>query len=213
MSAMKSNPSRRCLTAVALAVSIHFGGCAAPPPIRLHSLLSIDSPARASPSLRPGFAYTLTAVSVPPQVDQPQWLIRNPDGTLSLLEQERWAAPLRSELQSALLDRWINSWGGRSAATSSASDSAWRVTLDVMRWEAWPGREVRLESRWSATSGAFALNCRSVIREAASSSSKSAVLALADSQRRAVIRLADEVASRIDAVQKGEPGGCADVPT
>ena len=210
---MKSTLSRRCLTAAALAVSIHFGGCAAPPPIRLHSLLSIDSPARASPALRPGFAYTLTAVSVPPQVDQPQWLIRNPDGTLSLLEQERWAAPLRSELQSALLDRWINSWGGRSAATSSASDSAWRVTLDVMRWEAWPGREVRLESRWSATSGAFALNCRSVIREAASSSSKSAVLALADSQRRAVIRLADEVASGIDAVQKGEPGGCADVPT
>ena len=211
MSAMKLTSTRRCLTAVALALSIHFGGCAAPPPIRLHSLLSIDSRARASSALLPGFAYTLTAVSVPPQVDQPQWLVRNADGTLSLLEQERWAAPLRSELQSALLDRWISSWGGRSAAASPASDNAWRVTLDVMRWEAWPGREVRLESRWSATSGAFALNCRSVIREAASGGNKSTVLALADSQRRAVIRLADEVASRIDAAQKGEPVRCADV--
>jgi uncharacterized protein len=183
--------------------------CAATPPNRFHSLLTMDSTPRAL-AVVPGFAVTLSTVSVPLQVDQPQWLVRNADGSLSMLEQERWVAPLRGELQAALLDRWAIGWGGRPVVAGS-KESAWRVTVDVMRWDALPGREVRLESRWSATSGASTLSCRSVIREAAAVGNGSLLLALADSHRRAVSRLADEVASRITEVQKGEPALCADV--
>ncbi len=209
---MKLKLSRSSLVTLAAAITAVFGlqliGCAAAPTIRFHSLLNIESSARALPVV-PGFAVNLAAVSVPPQVDQPQWLVRNADGSLSLLEQERWVAPLRGELQGALLDRWASGWGGRPVVAGS-KESSWRVTVDVTRWEAVPGREVRLESRWTATSGTSTLTCRSAISEAARSDDGSLLLALAASHRRAVSRLADEVASRITEVQKSEAARCAD---
>jgi uncharacterized protein len=206
---MKLNLSRSVMAASAVAFIFQLIACAAIPTTRFHSLLAIESSPRAAPSV-PGFAVSLAAVSVPPQVDQPQWLVRNPDGTLSLLEQERWVAPLRSELQGALLDRWAKGWGGRPAV-AGVKETSWRVTVDVTRWEALPGREVRLESRWSAASGPMVLTCRSVIQEAALNDGSAPILALASSHRRAVVRLADEVASRITEIQKGEPARCADV--
>jgi uncharacterized protein len=206
---MRLTLSRRCFTALAAVISLQLLGCAATPTIRFHSLLALESTARKL-AVVPGFAVTLATVTVPPQVDQPQWLLRNADGTLSLLEQERWVAPLRGELQSALLDRWTNSWGARAPVAPGVKETAWRVTVDVTRWEAVPGREVRLESRWSATSGALVLACRSVVQEATVNDGSSAILALAASQRRAVVRLADEVASRITEIQKGEPARCAE---
>lgn len=206
---MKLNLSRSVVAAITAALGLQLMGCAATPPTRFHSLLVIDSSARAMPST-PVFAVSLAAVSVPPQVDQPQWLVRNPDGTLSLLEHERWVAPLRGELQGALLDQWAKGWGGHQVVAGSKA-ATWRVTVDVTRWEAVPGREVRLESRWSAASGPSILSCRAVIREAVRSEDGALLLALAASHRRAVVRLADEVASRIADVQKGEPARCADV--
>jgi len=213
---MKLTLSRQWRAACTAVVSLHLMACATTPPIRFHSLLALDGKARAMPAVSgsgPGLTFTLAAVTLPPQLDQPQWLLRNADGTLSLLEQERWVAPLRAELQSALWDRWANAWGARAPSTTGRKESLWRVTVDVTRWDAVPGREVRLETRWSATSGALALSCRSVIQEATSLDVSSPVLALAAGHRRAVVRLADEVAGRIADIQKGQPARCAELPT
>ncbi len=199
------------IAAAVACVSLQLQGCAAAPAVRFHSLLALDGPARAT-SLTSGFAVTSATVTVPPQVDQPQWLLRNVDGTLSLLEQERWVAPLRGELQSALLDRWVSAWGARAPEASASKENTWRVTVDVTRWEAAPGREVRLESRWSASSASTVLTCRSFIQEATVNDGGSAILALASSHRRAVIRLADEVASRLTEIQKSGIARCADLP-
>ncbi len=213
--------------AASVAVSLVFGlaGCASTPPVRFHSLLPVDDAATRSAAAGSGFTVTLGPVSVPPQVDQPQWLVRAPDGSLSLLEQERWAAPLRSELRSALLDRWVTGWGAveapltlafASAASSAspASPSNWRVVVDVTRFESFPGREVRLDSRWSASAGqrdTATIGCRSVIRESVGEG----MLALAAGHRSAVARLADEIAQQVKALQRGESGRCttpADAP-
>ena len=191
--------------------------CAAAPPVRFHSLLPVDAAAR-DPSAGTGFVVTLAPVSVPPQVDQPQWLLRVGDGTLTLLEQERWASPLRSELRAALLDRWVSRWGatealpaapaGVASAATPAASAGWRVVVDVTRFESLPGREARLESRWSARSGqagASSVSCRSVIRESVGEG----MLALAEGHRRAVAQLADEVARHLAALQRGESPACA----
>ena len=213
------NPICRASTAsLSVAVSVTMAAilaaCASAPPVRFHSLLPVDSvQSPAAPAA--GFSVSLAPVAVPPQVDQPQWLVRSADGTLSLLEQERWAAPLRSELRSALLDRWVTRWAALEvpppqppSAASTATLSAWRVVVDVTRFESFPGREVRLESRWSAAQSgqpALALNCRSVIHE----NIGDGMLALAAGHRRAAARLADEVAQQLLALQRGETAQCA----
>ena len=193
--------------------------CAAAPPVRFHSLLPLDAPEREA-TAGAGFVVTLAPVSVPPQVDQPQWLLRAGDGTLMLLERERWASPLRSELRAALLDRWLSHWGAAesppapqagaasaASATTPAAFAGWRVVVDVTRFESLPGREVRLDSRWSARpgqAGASSVNCRSLIRESVGEGT----LALADGHRRALTRLADDVARHLAALQRGESPAC-----
>ena len=190
--------------------------CAAAPPVRFHSLLPLDAPERDA-TAGAGFVVTLAPVSVPSQVDQPQWLLRAGDGTLMRLEQERWASPLRSELRAALLDRWLSRWGaaeslpaphaGAASAATPAAVAGWRVVVDVTRFESLPGREVRLDSRWSARSGQVgvsSVNCRSLIRESVGEGT----LALADGHRRAVTRLADDMARHLAALQRGESPAC-----
>ena len=212
---MKTPIRRASLASLSVAVLATLAACASAPPVRFHSLLPIDSVSSpAAPAA--GFSVSLAPVAVPPQVDQPQWLVRSADGTLSLLEQERWAAPLRSELRSALLDRWVTRWAALEvpppqppSAASASTLSAWRVVIDVTRFESFPGREVRLESRWSALSASgqtvFAMNCRSVIHE----NIGDGMLALAAGHRRAAARLADEVAQQLLALQRGEAAQCA----
>ena len=211
---MKTFIRRASLATLSVTMSAILAACASAPPVRFHSLLPVDSVSSpAAPAA--GFSVSLAPVAVPPQVDQPQWLVRSADGTLSLLEQERWAAPLRSELRSALLDRWVTRWAALEvpppqppSAASTATLSAWRVVVDVTRFESFPGREVRLESRWSAVQSgqpALALNCRSVIHE----NIGDGMLALAAGHRRAAARLADEVAQQLLALQRGEVAQCA----
>ena len=193
-----------------------LAACASAPPVRFHSLLPVDAPERDA-SAGAGFVVTLGPVAVPSQVDQPQWLLRAADGSLALLEQERWASPLRSELRAALLDRWVSRWGatealpapaaGAASAVAPTASTGWRVLVDVTRFESLPGREARLEGRWSvrsSTPGASALSCRFVTRESVGDG----MLALADGHRRAVNRLADEMARPLSALQRGESPAC-----
>lgn len=190
-----------------------LAACASAPAVRFHSLLPVDAPERDA-SAGAGFVVTLGPLAVPSQVDQPQWLLRAADGSLTLLEQERWASPLRSELRAALLDRWISRWGATEASAAPAASAVaassfigGRVLVDVTRFESLPGGETRLEGRWSARSGApgaTALSCRFVMRESVGDG----MLALADGHRRAVSRLADEMARPLSALQRGESPGC-----
>jgi len=186
-----------------------LAACAASKPERFHSLLASDTPARqVAPGMSP-FVVDVLPVSVPPQVDQPQWLVRAPDDSLQMLEQERWAAPLRDEIRSAVAERLIARWGAvdlRSLAQPAGA--VWRVRVDVQRFESMPGREARLESWWSVSSsqrGATALMCRSLVRE---SVAEAGAPALAAADRGAVARLADESGERVQGMQRGEKVEC-----
>jgi uncharacterized lipoprotein YmbA len=137
-------------------------------------------------------------VSIPPQVDHAQWAVRQPDGSLLLLEQDRWAAPLQDELRGAIVARLTSAWGAVDVrGVAPPQGSVWRVRVDVQRFESVPGRETRIEAAWSVLStqrGATALVCRTVLQEAATQTS---IAALAEAHRRAVTRLADEIGRRI----------------
>ena len=184
---------RRASTAAALftslSIALALGACASDPPTRFHSLLP-GEPARealpvASPPGATPVVVTLAAVRVPAQVDQPQWLVRLSDGSLQLLEQDRWAAPLREEFQAALLEALTLRWGvvdSRTAPVRAAA--AWRVVVDVSRFESILGREARMEARWSLVApapGTAQLACAVSLREAGDTP-----LALARGHQRAV---------------------------
>lgn len=182
-----------------------LAGCSSTPAPRFHSLLSASG-ATARDTSAPPLALELSSVSVPAAVDQTQWVMRLPDDSLRILEQEQWVAPLRDELRAALFERLSQRFGAVDARSAPASP-AWRVKVDVQRFESIVGKEVWLDSTWSASPPAHAGNplvCRSNLREPAVGD----LSAIAAAHGRAVIRLADEIGSRLQALRRGEAPGC-----
>ena len=202
-----SGAMRRHAGALAAATAVLVAACArSAPPERVHTLLPAERETAPAPGA--AIAIDLARVSVPSQVNHSQWAVRQPDGSLRLLEQERWAAPLADELRAALVDRLATRWSVLDVRGVEAARAAWRVRVEVQRFESLPGRAARLEAAWSvspAVGDGTLLVCRTALAEAVS---EGGVPALAQAHRRAVQRLADEIGERLRQAQAGGPMGC-----
>src|SRR6476620_1597845 len=96
-SSVRLRPARSLRrAAIALAV-LALGACGTPPPTHFHSLMPLEVAARPGAPAA-GTVIVLEATRMPAQVDQPQWLVQVGD-SVALLEQERWASPLRDEFR------------------------------------------------------------------------------------------------------------------
>lgn len=196
-----------------------LAACGSPPVVHLHSLMPDDaapsSEAHARLPAGTPLVVVLDPIRMPSQVDQPQWLVRLPDGSLASLEQERWASPLRDEFQQAVLETLIVRYGvvelRHSGNAVASSASALRVGIDVRRFESAAGRQARIEGSWTISSAApttvsspAPAHCEWSIRERA----EGAPSALAQAHRRAVARLADAIGTAMVAIKRGEAPKC-----
>ena len=189
-------------------LALGLAACATPPALHLHSLMP-DPAAAVAPAPSPPLTIQLGPVMVPAQVDQPQWLVRLPDGTLALLDNERWASPLRDELRAALRETLARRWGVQDAAGAVAATPAWRVNLELLRLDSSPGRETRIDAQWALSgvpmvAGQPTLGCRATLRQTVGAGS----VALADGHRRLVARLADQIGRQLRALNRGEAPPC-----
>lgn len=202
---MKAMP-RRSFTAAAVVV---LTACSSTKlPERFHTLLPSE---RATPVVAMSPIYVdVLPVTVPEQVDHTQWVVRQPDDSLLMLEQDRWASPLQDEIRRALAERLNAQWGAIDVrAVALPQPTIWRIRVDVQRFESIPSREARIESTWSVSStprGAMTLVCRSVTREDVIGNS---ISSLAAAHGKAVMRLADEIGLRLKAMQAGSSVSCA----
>ncbi len=183
--------------------------CSTPPATRFYSLMP-DEVAPRDAASRPaaGTVFLLEPVRLPVQVDQPQWVVRLPDDSVAVLEQERWTTALRDEFQAALLEELIVGHGMIDARTQPAPGTPpWRIAVDVRRFDSLPGREARIEGSWtiqgSGGRGA-ASRCEWLLREPA----PGPLAALAPAHRRAIARLADAIAQAVARAARGEPAAC-----
>jgi uncharacterized lipoprotein YmbA len=174
-----------------------LAGCAAAPPLRFHTLM--PPPGSATAAAPAAVPWQLAFVGLPVQVDRPQLVLRNGDGSMAVLEQERWIAPLADELGGALTDALA-----RRLGPASGSDP-WQVAVDVQRFESVPGRLVRLEASWSVRRGSTApLHCLAALEQPAAADAAS----LAEAHRRAVQALGSHIGAAVSALQAGRTPGC-----
>jgi len=192
-------------TLLSLVALVLLGGCASTPAPRYHSLLATGATPAREASLPP-LPIDLAPVGVPAAVDQPQWVVRLPDDTLRILEQEQWVSPLRAELRAALFERLAQRFAAVDVRTAPSAQAV-RVKVDVQRFESIAGREVWLDSVWSAQADvgkAQALVCHSSVHESAPGD----LTALAAAHRRAVMRLADQIGTQLLALANGAGARC-----
>lgn len=128
------------LTALATGLA---AGCATAPPPALHSLVppagSVPAqPATAAASPGPALTVAVGSASVPVEVDRPQLVLRAADGDIRMLDQERWAEPLKAQLPRAValsLAQRLPHAVVSAYPNVAMSTPRLRLTLDVQRFE------------------------------------------------------------------------------
>jgi hypothetical protein len=183
-----------------------LGACSSVAPPRFHTLMSAPGGSTSKISPAGAVAWELLPVSIPAQVDQPQWVVRTVDGSLAVLEQERWIAPLSEEIRAVVGERLLQTVG--PSATAVEPGKVWRVRIDVQRFDSVPGREVRLETTWAlgtSLEAATSLRCHGEFVQPVAAGGYPA---LALGHQQTVARLADKVSRSLKALSAGQAVTC-----
>jgi uncharacterized protein len=142
-------------SALTLLLVLMLCACARSPIANLHSLLPpIETTTEQISADRPRIVIASTVV--PASVDRPQMLVANGSHEMLLLENERWAEPLKRAIPRAIAHHLALAipaivWSSSAAAPH---DPDLRVMLDVTRWQSSRGKEAAVEVLWTLRQGA-----------------------------------------------------------
>jgi uncharacterized lipoprotein YmbA len=160
-------------------------------PIQFHTL----TPTQPAVNSRSTAGIQIEMLTVPPQVDRPQIVVREGNTGMAILETEWWGASLVDELRSALTDQMINNNPQRRVS----------VRLEVQRFDSIPGQYGLLDVKWRlrTNNGSESLmdTCRSTLQTPSGPSIDELVAA----QQNNVRRLAALINQAAASTQKGCP--------
>ena len=195
---------------VALIATLGLAGCSSAP-THYYTLMETapDAPATARPGNAP-FQLQVLSARMPVQVDQPQLVVRQDQGALAILENDRWGAPLADEFHDALAYQLERETGSRDLAgmPKAAGLPVLSVQTDVRRFDSLLGRYAFVDVVWSLTlrdgEQRRSLTCASQIREPAGADINSLVMA----HQQAVGQLAKRIATTARAWAQSPAAGC-----
>ncbi|MEX3629318.1 MAG: PqiC family protein [Burkholderia sp.] len=162
-------------------------------------------------SANPAFLIQVPAVNVPEQVAKNQLVVRRGESRVDVLEEHRWASPPADEIRRTLSSALTRRLGTIDVADAPAPPGVpvYRVSVDVQRFESWPGDKAALDAVWSVRSLATqsVMTCRSTLVEKVGSGYD----ALVGGHRQAVGELAARIAAgvRVMAAQPAAPKASA----
>ena len=187
------------LKSFVLATAMGLAACSSPQ-TNYYTLIAPMNNASAPAQPAP-FQFEMLPVLMQVQVDQPPLVVRQGNGSLGILDTERWGAPLSDEFHDALTAQLEQRFGSRDMA-GLPKDSARplvSVRTDVRRFESAPNSYALIDVVWTLSrrngdavpgSKRANLTCSSVIREQAGEGMGNLIIA----HQKAVARLADAIA-------------------
>jgi uncharacterized lipoprotein YmbA len=131
----------------ALAWLVSIGAACTSAPVRYYTLVA--TPDKNLPGLQTTLAIDVRVAHTPPQLNRSELMVRTGPTEVTLLENERWASPLKDEIKDAVrleLQRSFNRMSGLDAAFTKLT-----LDIDVHRFEAELGQYALLDASWSAT--------------------------------------------------------------
>lgn len=164
-----------------VAAALLLGACRSDP-IHYHTLSPVQPAGQRS-----SVDIQVEQVSVPPQVDRTQMVIRQGNSGLAILETEWWGASLADELHSSLEEQ-LNNPGAPKLL----------LRVEVQRFDSIPGRYARMDAQWRLRplgNDARPLTCRSNLQTPAGGSIDELVAAHQDNVRQ-LVGLVEQAASR-----------------
>ncbi|MFY1667992.1 PqiC family protein [Pseudomonas sp. Pseu.R1] len=178
-----------------LACALGLAACASTP-THYYTLIAPATQAQPLAAQAP-FQFEMQPVLMAVQVDQPPLVVRQGDGSLAILENERWGAPLGDEFHDALTGELERRFGTRDLAglPKQADQPVLSIRTDVRRFESVLNQYALIDVVWNLSlrsNGAQRQNltCSSVIRQPAGTGMENLVLA----HQKAVASLANTIA-------------------
>jgi uncharacterized protein len=184
------------LALVALAAT----GCGRSAMARFYTLNSVATP-DAGPLA--SYAIVVGPVTVPSSVDRPEFVVQVTPNRVAVDEFNRWAGPLDESIARVVAGDLATQLGTPRVAAAPAAnfDAAFRVTINVQRFDSIPGREVVVDAVWSVRAAKGGTRSgRTVAREGVTDSSFDA---LAAAHSRALATVSGDIASAIRAEAAG----------
>ncbi|MFS2200536.1 membrane integrity-associated transporter subunit PqiC [Pseudomonas sp. Pseusp3] len=144
-------------------------------PIQFHTLTPTQSGDHSRTTVG---VIQIETISVPPQVDRAQIVIRQSNSGLAILETQWWGATLVDELRSALADQLSN----------SPVQGKYSVRVDVQRFDSVPGQYALMDVKWrlrsAGTGDTERVICRSTLQTPSGASIDDLVLAQQNNVKR-----------------------------
>ena len=147
-------------------------------------------------------AVMVNPVSIPAEVDQPQFVVQVAPNRVEVDDYNRWAAPLSDSIARAIAGDLAADLGTHNVVTQPAVNfiPVYQVTVNVQRFESIKGEASVVEAVWSVhkTVGGYTKTGHTVAREALQSDGFDALPA---AHSRALAKVSDDIAAviRIDA--------------
>jgi uncharacterized lipoprotein YmbA len=156
---------------IAYLISIAFiaatvAGCGTSAPARFYA---IESTATADGAPAAHGAVMVGPVTVPAAVDRPEFVVQVAPNRVEVDEFNRWVAPLNDAIARAVAGDLVVLLGTPNVATEQLAnfEPAYRVTIDVQRFESIRGQAALVEAVWTVrkTAGGETRSGRTVARE------------------------------------------------
>ncbi|WP_194722217.1 PqiC family protein [Noviherbaspirillum malthae] len=189
----------------ALLACVLLGACSSAPKENFYTLnpAAVPPPTAATANNGGALSIAVGPVRVPEIVDRPQLVVRRGPTQIDLLEQHRWAQPLRAEIAQAIASGLRTQLPGARVALdrdAAAQNADVRVTVDISRFDAVPGDAVTVQALWSVrpTNDRPPLTGQSTSREPLAGSDNEEI---ARAFARAVASVSRDIASSVAAAR------------
>jgi len=170
------------------------------PPSRFYTLGAEPAQATVRSASAPALLIEVPPVDVPAQVAKNQLVVQTGPTQVQVLEQERWASLPADEIRRALSTDLTQQLGTIDVSGTAYPEGTpvYRVSVNVQRFESWPGSHALIDAVWSvrAVGSQVVMTCRSVVNQPATGSYD----ALVDAHRQAVQQIATQIAAAIEAL-------------
>jgi uncharacterized lipoprotein YmbA len=175
--------------AVTIFAALITAGCASAP----SKFYTLNSTAIGNGSTNSDIAVIVGPVSIPAEVSRPQFTVQVTTNQIAIDEFNRWAAPLSDNIARAVAgDLTVLLGTSRVAALPANFENAYRVSLNVQRFESMRGQSVLIDVVWSVREPAGKTRSgRTVASEPVSDESYDAIAA---AHSRALAKVSSDIA-------------------
>lgn len=185
-------------------VAAAASGCGTTAPSRFYTL---DATAVSDGTAPVTYPIMVGPVSIPAAVDRPEFVIQTAPNRVDVDEFNRWAAPLNDAVAQVVAGDLVKLLGTPNVAAAPMTnfDPAYRVTIDVQRFDSVPGRSALVEAVWTVrrTAGGETRSGRTVAREAVQGDGFDA---LAAAHSHALAKMSGDIAATIRAEAEAKDG-------